>query len=223
METAVQSEVVVKAQDGKKASRALARASAPARTQVLHAIGHALIASIDEIVARNRQDVEKARAAGTSESLLDRLTLTEKRIRDMAAGAAQVAEQQDVLGEAEQWTRPNGLEIRRVRVPLGLVGIIYEARPNVTIEAATIAFKAGNAVLLRGSSSALGTNRLLTTLMQKALTENGLPAAAIQLVKDEGRSAVDKMMKLNQSIDVLIPRRRRIDQACGAERHRPCD
>ncbi|MHB2020988.1 MAG: glutamate-5-semialdehyde dehydrogenase [Candidatus Xenobia bacterium] len=206
METAVQSEVVAKARDGKKAAATLARASAPARTRTLHAIGEALTQNINEIVKRNQQDVERARTAGTSESLLDRLTLTEKRIRDMAAGAGQVAEQQDVLGEAEQWTRPNGLEIRRVRVPLGLVGIIYEARPNVTVEAATIAFKAGNAVLLRGSSSALETNRLLVSLMQKALAANGLPTAAIQLIEDAGRSAVDEMMRLNQYIDVLIPR-----------------
>ncbi|HEY3998717.1 MAG TPA: glutamate-5-semialdehyde dehydrogenase [Candidatus Xenobia bacterium] len=206
MDTVVQNEVVAKAKSGKKAAPLLATASAGKRTQALRAIATRLRAQAADIVKKNAEDVERARQAGTAASLLDRLTLTPARMEDIAAGADAIAGQPDVLGEGETWTRPNGLEIQRVRVPLGLVGIIYEARPNVTVEAACIAFKAGNAVLLRGSSSALQTNRLLVAAMQEALQEVDLPPTLIQLIESGDRHDVDELVRLNRYLDVIIPR-----------------
>ena len=126
-----------------------------------------------EIVATNATDVEACAAQGASRAMADRLTLTEARIEAMARSLEEVAALRDPLGEGETWVRPNGLHLARVRVPLGVIGIIYEARPNVTVEAASLAFKAGNAVLLRGSSTALATNLVLVRLMQEALEEGG--------------------------------------------------
>ncbi len=206
IETAVNSEVLVKARDGKRASHALAQASAATRTAALGAIARQLRANAAAIVDRNGEDLARARAAGISASLLDRLTLTSRRLEDVAQGVESVAAQQDVLGEAETWMRPNGLQIQKVRVPLGLVAIIYEARPNVTVEAASIAFKAGNAVLLRGSSSALATNRLLVEVMQRALRDVELPETLIQIIEDPDRDVVDQLVRLNQYVDVVIPR-----------------
>jgi glutamate-5-semialdehyde dehydrogenase len=173
----------------------------------LHAIADALIARTDEIVHANRFDVERAEGNGTSAALIDRLTLTPDRLRAIADAARDVAELPDPVGEVLRgYTLPNGLVVRQQRVPLGVVGMIYEARPNVTVDAAVLCLKSGNAALLRGSSSAYDSNTALVAVMQEALESVGLPAEAIQLVPGTSHASVQHLMKARGLVDVLIPR-----------------
>jgi glutamate-5-semialdehyde dehydrogenase len=160
-----------------------------------------------EIQQANQEDVVAARAAGTSGALLDRLELTEKRFREMVEGVRQVAKLPDPVGEVmKKWTRPNGLEISKVRVPIGLIGIIYESRPNVTVDSAVLCLKAGNATLLRGGREAKKSNRALAEALGAAAKKKGLPAEVIALVEDEARESVAEMCGLEGVIDLLIPR-----------------
>ncbi len=194
-------------QAAKAAAQQLAVAASPEKDRALHAIADALEARTAEILAENQLDLDAGRASGMSQSLLDRLALTPARIQSMAQGARDVAAQQDPIGEVtEMHKRPNGLIIGRRRVPLGVIAIIYEARPNVTVDAAALCLKAGNAVILRGGSNALHSNRILARIMREAIASAGLPEAAVQLVQDSSRESVRELMHLRQYVDVLIPR-----------------
>ncbi|WP_128376717.1 glutamate-5-semialdehyde dehydrogenase [Streptomyces cavernae] len=177
------------------------------KDDALRAIADALEVRTSEIVAANAKDIERARAAGTSEAIIDRLTLTPERVRAIASDVRDVVGLPDPVGEVVRGsTLPNGLDLRQVRVPLGVVGIIYEARPNVTVDAAALCLKSGNAVLLRGSSSAYESNTALVRVLRDAVGGSGLPADAVQLVPGEGRDAVRELMRARGLVDVLIPR-----------------
>ena len=192
-----------------EAAAELAPLPRTARDGALAAIADALTdpARTEEIVASNAEDVARARAAGTPESVVDRLTLTPERIEAIAADVRQVVALPDPVGEVVRGsTLPNGLQLRQVRVPLGVVGIVYEARPNVTVDAAALCLKSGNAALLRGSSSAYASNTALVSVLRDAVAAAGLPADAVQLVPGEGRESVSELMRARGLVDVLIPR-----------------
>ena len=173
----------------------------------LLAIADALDARAPEIVAANESDVARAVEAGTAPALIDRLTLTTARIADIAQALRDVAGLPDPVGEVIRgYTLPNGLQVRQLRVPLGVVGMIYEARPNVTVDAAGLCLKSGNAALLRGSSSAASSNEALTGIMRDSLVASGLPADAIQMVPGETHESVKYLMTARGLVDVLIPR-----------------
>jgi glutamate-5-semialdehyde dehydrogenase len=160
-----------------------------------------------EILAANLLDLKSAREKGMSQAFIERLTLTEQRIEDMAAGLIDVAFLPDPVGEKlEKWTRPSGLSIEKVRVPIGVIAIIYESRPNVTVDAAALCLKSGNAVILRGGSDAIESNSSLCEILREAAKLAGLPEGAVSLVSDTSREAASELMKLNGLIDVLIPR-----------------
>ncbi|HEX3015336.1 MAG TPA: glutamate-5-semialdehyde dehydrogenase [Desulfobacteria bacterium] len=200
-------ELELKGQAAKAAARTLAKLSTAKKNLVLEKMADALLAGQAEIIAANQRDVEKAKAKGLKASLVNRLILDEKGIAGIAQGLKELIGLPDPVGEiVSGWTRPNGLQIQQVRVPLGVIGMIYEARPNVTVDAAGLCLKSGNAVILRGGSEAIESNRVLTKIMQAALTETGLPVGAIQLIEDTDREVVNKMLRLNQYLDVLIPR-----------------
>ncbi|AEW94005.1 gamma-glutamyl phosphate reductase [Streptantibioticus cattleyicolor NRRL 8057 = DSM 46488] len=195
------------ARRAKAAAAVLAPQPRTVRDGALLAIADALQARAGEIVAANARDVEAARAAGTSEAVVDRLTLTPERIDAIAADVRHVVGLPDPVGEVVRGsTLPNGLELRQIRVPLGVVGIVYEARPNVTVDAAALCLKSGNAVLLRGSSSAYASNTALVAVVRDAVESAGLPADAVQLVPGEGRESVTELMRARGLVDVLIPR-----------------
>ena len=191
----------------KAAAADLAPLPRAVKDDALRAIADALEVRTSEIVAANAKDIERAREAGTSEAIIDRLTLTPERVRAIASDVRDVVALPDPVGEVVRGsTLPNGLDLRQVRVPLGVVGIIYEARPNVTVDAAALCLKSGNAVLLRGSSSAYESNTALVRVLRDAVGGSGLPADAIQLVPGEGRDSVRELMRARGLVDVLIPR-----------------
>ena len=202
-----ESDVIALARRAKAAAAQTALLSRSAKDAGLLAMAAALESRTDEVLAANARDLDKARADGVSTAIVDRLTLTSGRIRDMADGLRQVAALPDPVGEVVRGgVLPNGLELRQLRVPLGVVGIIYEARPNVTVDAAGLCVKSGNAVLLRGSSSALRSNEALVGVLETAGVEAGLPAGTVQLVPGTDHDDVTQMMRLRGLIDVLIPR-----------------
>ena len=191
----------------REAQRTLALCADAEKSAAIVAIADALIARCGEILAANADDVSRAEAAGTSAALLDRLRLDEKRIADIAEGARQVAALPDPVGEViETFDRPNGLHISKVRVPLGVIGMIYEARPNVTVDSAVLALRSGNAILLRGSSSAERSNEAICRVMRDALAASAVPADAVQGVFGGGHERVNELMKMRGFVDVLIPR-----------------
>ncbi|MFJ5799818.1 glutamate-5-semialdehyde dehydrogenase [Streptomyces decoyicus] len=201
------SPVLETARRAREAAAVLAPLPRTARDAALLAIADALVAQTGTIVAANAEDTAKARAAGTAESIVDRLTLTPERIAAIAADVRQVVALPDPVGEVVRGsTLPNGLDLRQVRVPLGVIGIIYEARPNVTVDAAALCLKSGNAVLLRGSSSAYASNSALVDVLRDAVQSAGLPADAVQLVPGESRDSVRELMRARGLVDVLIPR-----------------
>lgn len=191
----------------KKASVVLSTATTETKNSALLSIADALIASVGEILDANEKDIENGKAAGLSDSLLDRLRLDEKRINGMANGVRLVASAKDPINRV-LWgeTRPNGLEIRKITVPLGVIAVIFEARPNVTSDAASLCLKAGNAVILRGGKEAINSNKAIADCMRKAVAATGLPADCIQLVEDTSRDSSNALMKMNKYVDVLIPR-----------------
>ena len=190
----------------KEAARVLATAGALKEAALLHA-SHALWSRREEILAANAQDLEAGKAAGLSQALLDRLALTEGRIQDMKTAVEEVAKAADPVGRILSGeTRPNGLRIEKVTVPLGVIGIIYEARPNVTSDAAALCLKAGNVVILRGGKEAIHSNKAVAGVLRDALEEAGLPADCVQLVEDTSRQSAQELMGLTQYLDVLIPR-----------------
>ncbi len=191
----------------KESARRLAVTASPVKDAALHAMADALEKTAATILAANAEDMAAAREKGTPRAMLDRLMLDEKRIHGMADGLRQTAMLPDPIGEGEMETiRPNGLEIRRVKVPIGVIGIIYEARPNVTADAAALCLKSGNAVLLRGGSEALKSNRAISTILAEAAEKEGVPKGAIQFIDSPSRDAVGVMMNLTGFLDVIIPR-----------------
>ena len=194
-------------QAAKSAAQTLAVAGTQLKNQALSAIADALLAHTADILAANAADLSAAQANGMTVSMQDRLRLTEERIRGIADGVRQVAALPDPIGAAvSEAVRPNGLRISRRRVPLGVIGIIYEARPNVTADAAALCLKSGNAVILRGGKEAFRSNQALTEIMRNALQSAGLPKDAISLVQDTSRESANELMNLTAYLDVLIPR-----------------
>jgi glutamate-5-semialdehyde dehydrogenase len=194
-------------QSAKKAAAVLMTAGTQAKNDALYAIAQALEENEAEILAANEKDMAAAQANGMRPALLDRLRLDSKRIRAMADGVREVAALRDPVGRVlSMETRPNGLLIGRKTVPLGVIAIIYEARPNVTVDAAVLCLKAGNAVILRGGKEAFNSNNALTDIMRKAIREAGLPEDSVSLVQDTSRESVNAIMSLTGYIDVLIPR-----------------
>ncbi|MEW2706662.1 glutamate-5-semialdehyde dehydrogenase [Streptomyces koyangensis] len=195
---------------GRRAQEAAADLAALPRAvkdDALRAVADALQARSEEIVAANAGDVRRAEEAGTAASVVDRLTLTADRVRAIAADVRHIVTLPDPVGEVVRGsTLPNGIDLRQVRVPLGVVGIIYEARPNVTVDAAALCLKSGNAVLLRGSSSAKESNTALVTVLRDAVEAAGLPADAVQLVPGDTHDSVRELMRARGLVDVLIPR-----------------
>lgn len=194
-------------EQAREASFSLASTSRAVKDAALRTIADALEANASTIVTANATDLDRARADGTSDALIDRLTITPDRLKAIADALREVAELPDPIGEVIRgYTLPNGLQIRQLRVPLGVVGMIYEARPNVTVDAAGLCLKSGNAALLRGSSSAYDTNVALVAVMQDALEAAGLPRHAIQLVPGTSHESVKHLMQARGLVDVLIPR-----------------
>ncbi|MBT2288536.1 glutamate-5-semialdehyde dehydrogenase [Paenibacillus albidus] len=201
------SEVVRKAKLAKETTGVLASLTTSQKNEALLVMAEALRTEAPSIIAANAEDLERGRRNGTSEALLDRLALDPGRIGSIAEGLQQIAELPDPVGDRlETIDRPNGLTIDKLRVPLGVIGIIYEARPNVTVDAAGLCLKTGNAVVLRGGSSALSSNRRIVEVLHIALAGTALPPHALQLIEDADRASVDEMLKLNGLLDVIIPR-----------------
>lgn len=193
--------------NAKEASYDLGIASTTEKNNALELMAQALLNNKEEIINENKKDLEVAVQKGTSKAMLDRLALNEERIEGMAKGLRDLISLDDPVGEViEMWKRPNGLQIGKQRVAMGVVGIIYEARPNVTCDAAGLCLKTGNAVILRGGSEAINSNKAIVNILTEAVKEAGLPENSIQLVEDTSRETATKMMKLNEYIDVLIPR-----------------
>lgn len=203
----IKEEIIKKAKAAKQASVKLANLPTSVKNEALIRMADALEARSKEILFANALDVEAAKAKGTRGSYIDRLTLNEKRIADMAEGLRQTVELPDPVGITElNTTRPNGLKIRRVKVPFGVIGIIYEARPNVTVDAAALCLKSGNACVLRGGSEAIRSNKKIVEILQNAALEAGIPEHAIEFIDIIDRDAVVVMCKLRNFIDVIIPR-----------------
>ncbi|KXP13494.1 gamma-glutamyl-phosphate reductase [Tsukamurella pulmonis] len=195
------------ARAARAASKRLITLTTEQKNAALHAAADALLANKDRILAANAEDVERARAAGTEESLIDRLALTEARVDGIASGLRQVAGLPDPVGNVLRGsTLPNGLELRQVAVPLGVVGIVYEARPNVTVDAFGLTLKSGNAVLLRGSSSAASSNAALVAVLRESLAASGITPDAVSLLSADSRASVTALIRARGLVDVVIPR-----------------
>jgi glutamate-5-semialdehyde dehydrogenase len=191
----------------KAASAHMAKASAATKRHALTSLAALLRANVDALQAENAKDLDRARAAGLAEPMVDRLKLTPSVIETCAQGCEQLAAMADVIGEISGLKQmPSGIRVGQMRVPIGVFGMIYESRPNVTIEAASLAIKSGNAAILRGGSEAIDSNRALAALVQQALTSAGLPSDAVQLVPTTDRAAVGQLITMPQYVDVIIPR-----------------
>lgn len=207
MTTSVSELIIEAGQKARAASRRMAAASTADKNKALLRLAELLEAKKEDIFAANKQDLVRAKKNGLKESFVDRLRVTEKVLRLMAEGARQTAALPDPVGEiSEMRRRPSGIQVGRMRVPLGVLGIIYESRPNVTVDAACLAVKSGNACILRGGSEAFETNRILGELVQQALTETGLPTEAVQIAPTTDRDFVGEMIRANKYVDVIIPR-----------------
>ena len=188
------------------AAFSLANSDTSIRNKILTTAADMLVAASDAILAENAKDIENAQKNGMKESFIDRLSLSAKRIADMSDGMQHVASLPDPLGGGNVWTRPNGLEIKCIHVPLGVIGIIYEARPNVTSDAAALCIKSGNGVVLRGGSDAINSNTAIAHIIKEALEKCGILPDAVQLVTDTSRESATALMKAKGHIDLLIPR-----------------
>lgn len=194
-------------QRAKAVERAVAASSTTQKNKALAAISAALIANTELIIAENAKDMAAAKENGISESLQDRLRLDESRIAGIAKGVDELIALNDPIGEIiEGITRPNGMRIAKTRVPLGVIGIIYESRPNVTVDAAALCLKAGNVVILKGGKEAINSNICLGRIMREAIASTGMPADAVQVVENTSRETTNELMRLNKYLDVLIPR-----------------
>ncbi|MBF1262790.1 MAG: aldehyde dehydrogenase family protein, partial [Lautropia mirabilis] len=189
------------------ASHDMARASTAIKNRALQQLAHEIDRNRSLVLTANGQDLASAHSAGHDSAFIDRLTLTPERIDAMVEGLAQIISLPDPVGEiSELRQRPSGIQVGRMRVPLGVIGIIYESRPNVTVDAAALCLKAGNAAILRGGSEAIHSNRTLAALMSESLARTGLPPSAVQLVSMTDRAAVDYLIRDRESVDVIIPR-----------------
>ena len=194
-------------QQARSASAEVCRASTRLKNDALLAIGDAILSGRSELMLANEKDLEAGRNNGLSAPLLDRLTFTDARFESMVEGLRQVAGLADPVGEISDMSyQPNGLQIGRMRTPLGVIGIIYESRPNVTIDAASLCLKSGNAVILRGGSEAIHSNLGLATCLEAGLDKVGLPVAAVQMVRDTDRARVGELVTMNEFVDVIVPR-----------------
>lgn len=203
----IQSAILDMGRRARAASRGLVNLTAEQKNAILRAMAAELIARQDVILAANAIDLARARENGLSSAMIDRLTLDPKRLKGIADAVAEVAALPDPVGELlTEWTRPNGLHIRKVRVPIGVIGIIFESRPNVTTDAASLCFKTGNATILRGGSEAIESNRALAAALQAGGEPAGLPPDSIQLVPFTDRASVEHMARMDAFIDLIIPR-----------------
>jgi len=194
-------------ESAKKAARALSTSSAQLRHQALTNISKHLLDSQGQILEKNILDIENAKNSGQSEAFIDRLLLTPERLEKIAKDTINVASLPDPIGEdIETYTRPNGITLTRKRVPLGVIGVIYESRPNITIDISALCLKSGNAAILRGGSESFHSNNILAEIVQAAITEVGLPKECVQILKDTDRALVGKMLQMNDYIDLMIPR-----------------
>ena len=201
------SELIIKGKKAKEAAYELGNASTSTKNDALLFMAEELLNEKEMILKANGIDIENAKKNGTSKAMIDRLALNEERIKGMADGLKEIIGLQDPVGEiVSMWQRPNGLQIGQKRVPLGVIGIIYEARPNVTCDAAGLCLKAGNTVILRGGSDAINSNKEIVRVLIKGLERAGLPKECVQLIEDTSRDVATEMMRLNEYIDVLIPR-----------------
>ncbi len=195
------------ARKAREASRILSTVSSEVKARSLRAMADALIDKEKALIGENQKDLDKARRDGLSEPLVERLVLNEKRIQEMAKGLREVAALPDPVGEVvRMWRRPNGMEVGKMRVPIGVIGIIYESRPNVTADAASLCLKSGNAVLLRGGSEAFHSNRFIVDVLTQAGTSEGLPPHCIGFIETTDREGVRELLKQDQWVDVIIPR-----------------
>jgi len=195
------------AKQAKAASRHVAGLNTGQKNKVLADIKSLLLDKKERLKEENRKDLESAEKQGLSKAMIDRLTLSDKVIESMAKGLEDVINLPDPVGEIEKmWKRPNGLQVGKMRIPLGVIGMIYESRPNVTIDAAALCLKSGNAIILRGGKEALNSNLALADIVQQALTKSGVPGTAVQVIPVIDREAVTEMLKLQELIDVIIPR-----------------
>jgi glutamate-5-semialdehyde dehydrogenase len=200
-------ELELKGQKAKHSARFLNKVGANEKNEVLINCAEALVENADFILENNEKDLAKAQENGVKGALLDRLKLTYERIKDMANGLLQIAQLEDPIGEiVSMKTRPNGLIIGKMRVPMGVIGIIYEARPNVTADAFGLCLKSGNATILRGGKEAIHSNSAIVKVLQNAIVQNGFPIECVQLVEDTTRESAVEMMRLNKYLDLLIPR-----------------
>src|SRR5437899_5229549 len=198
--------IQTRARAAREAARALALCQTRTKTDGLDQMARGLEGKSEALLEANRADLERARGRVTK-AFLDRLTLTEARIEEMAQGLREIAARPDPVGAVvESWRRPNGIEISRVRVPLGVIGFIYESRPNVTADAAGLCVKSGNAVVLRGGSEAIESNMAIAAVLAKALEKVGAPADAVQFVDTTDRAAVAVLLELDELVDLIIPR-----------------
>lgn len=194
-------------QEARNASRAMAKADTNTKNQALNFIAAAIRREKSALIAANQQDLVAAKANGLDSAMLDRLTLSEKSIATMAEGLEQIANLPDPIGEMTDFKyRPSGIQIGKMRVPLGVIGIIYEARPNVTVDAAGLCIKSGNACILRGGSEAIHCNQALAKLVHEGLEKAGLPASAVLVVETTDRAAVGELITMKQYVDVIVPR-----------------
>jgi len=195
------------AKAAKAASAEMAKCSSTRKNEVLLKIADKIETDASHIKAENQKDLVYAKEKGLSNAMIDRLTVTDKVIISMADGLREVVQLEDPVGAiTKTWTRPNGLQVSRMRIPLGVIGIIYESRPNVTVDAAGLCFKAGNAIILRGGSEALNSNQALAGIISHVLKESGLPEKAVQVVPVREREAVNILLKQDEYIDLIIPR-----------------
>jgi len=201
------SEVIRKAKEAKAASFELMTLSTVLKNQALGCMADTLQSNIEAILSQNAIDVESSVKSGKTGAFIDRLTLTEKRIKDMADGIKTIESLSDPVGETiAMWRRPNGLEIGQRRVPIGVIGIIYESRPNVTADAIALCIKSGNAVILRGGSEAVRSNKAISDILAEAAYKEGIPRGSIQFMEDTSREGALELMRLNSLVDLLIPR-----------------
>ncbi|MCW1929321.1 glutamate-5-semialdehyde dehydrogenase [Bhargavaea beijingensis] len=207
LQTTQADELKIKGKKAKEAAAVVGGLPTSLKNEALKAISQGLLNQVPAILDANRADLEAGRAAGLSASLLDRLMLDDARIQAMADALIDLTDLADPVGQVlEEWERPNGLKLSTVRVPLGVVGIIYEARPNVTVDAAALCLKTGNAVILRGSSSAIHSNTALVNVIRESLGSAGFPEDAVQLIEDTSRETAARLFRMDDVLDVLIPR-----------------
>ena len=203
----IKEQIIRIAQNARQAASAVANLSSAEKDEALIEMAVQLIHHADDLIEANEKDLEAARKKGLSKAMIDRLALDEKAIRAMARGLEEVAALPDPVGKVtSMWRRPNGLLVGRMRIPLGVIGIIYESRPNVTVDAAALCLKAGNAVILRGGSEAIHSNRALSLILRGVLRVKGLPENAVQLIPMVDREAVQVLLQLEEHIDLIIPR-----------------